>query len=101
MPFRPVRTVCAALLLLLVALVSAASAQDPRGTIAGTVTDATGGVLPGVTVVVRNLETGVAQDTITDTEGRFQVLYLNPGLYVVSAELAGFRKFETAGTRVG
>ena len=52
MTFRSARKVCSALLVLLVALVAGASAQDPRGTVAGTVTDVTGGVLPGVTIVV-------------------------------------------------
>ncbi len=78
-----------------------ASAQDPRGSLAGTVTDATGGVLPGVTVVVTNTETGVLQNTVTDSEGRYRVLYLNPGTYAVTAELSGFKKFSAAPTRVG
>ena len=77
------------------------SAQDPRGSLAGTVTDATGGVLPGVTVVVTNTETGVLQNTVTDSEGRYRVLYLNPGTYAVTAELSGFKKFSAAPTRVG
>ena len=78
-----------------------ASAQDPRGSLAGTVTDATGGVLPGVTVVVTNTETGVLQNTVIDSEGRYRVLYLNPGTYAVTAELSGFKKFSAAPTRVG
>ena len=85
----------------LVLLAAPASAQDPRGSIAGTVTDATGGVLPGVTVVVTNTETGVSQNTVTDSEGRYRVLYLNPGSYAVTAELSGFKKFSAAPTRVG
>ncbi len=78
---------------LLVLLAAPLSAQDPRGSIAGTVTDATGGVLPGVTVTVTNTETGVAQNAVTDGEGRYRVLYLNPGTYSVTAELSGFKKF--------
>ena len=58
-------------------------------------------MLPGVTVVVTNTETGVMQTTVTDTEGRYRVLYLNPGSYGVTAELAGFKKFSAAPTRVG
>lgn len=78
-----------------------AAAQDPRGSLAGTVADATGGVLPGVTVTVKNVETGVQQHVVTDGEGRFQVRYLNPGIYSVTAELSGFKKTVVENTRVG
>ena len=78
-----------------------ASAQDPRGSITGTVADATAGVLPGVTVTVKNVETGVEQNVVTDGQGRFQVLYLNPGSYTVTAELSGFKKAVRENTRVG
>ncbi len=69
------------------------SAQEFRGSVRGTVTDATGAVLPGVTITVTNVETKVAQTTVTDGEGRYQLLYLNPGTYSVAAELSGFKKF--------
>lgn len=76
-------------------------AQEFRGSVRGTVTDATGAVLPGVTVVVTNVETKVAQTAVTDGEGRYVVLYLNPGLYSVEAELSGFKKYLLKETRVG
>ena len=75
-----------------VALASPAFAQDFRGSIVGTVTDATGAVLPGVLVTVTNTETQVAQNLVTDSKGGFQALYLNPGQYSVTAQLAGFKK---------
>jgi hypothetical protein len=90
---------CAAALLMV--LPGLASAQDPRGSIAGTVTDSTGAVLPGVTISVINNETAVAQTVVTDAEGRYQVLYLNPGTYAVVAELSGFKKSIAPTTRVG
>ena len=80
---------------------SPAAAQDPRGSITGTVADTTAGVLPGVTVTVRNVGTGVEQNVVTDGQGRFQVLYLNPGTYTVTAELSGFKKAVRDNTRVG
>src|SRR5262245_27702790 len=78
-------------------------AQDFRGSITGTVKDATGGVLPGVTVVVTNTETGVAHNAVTDANGFFQVLYLNSGTYTVETELSGFKKVIRSGNvvRVG
>src|SRR5262245_28067268 len=69
------------------------SAQEFRGTIIGTVSDPTGAVLPGVTVTVTNPETHVAQTIVTDAQGLYQVRYLNPGIYSVTAELQGFKKF--------
>lgn len=75
-------------------------AQEFRGSIRGTVTDSSGGVLPGATVVVTNTETLVSQRAATDQEGRYQVLYLNPGVYSVSAELSGFKKFLLPDARV-
>ena len=59
------------------------AAQEFRGSVRGIVTDSTGAVLPGVTVSVTNIETKVAQTVVTDAEGRYQILYLNPGLYSV------------------
>ena len=81
------------LLAILVASAGVAAAQEFRGTIEGTVTDSTGGVLPGVTVTVTNTATAVQQDVVTDESGRYRVLYLNPGSYSVAAELSGFKKF--------
>ena len=48
-----------------------AAAQEFRGTIEGTVTDSTGGVLPGVTVTVTNTATAVEQNVVTDESGRY------------------------------
>ena len=84
----------AALLAVMVAVLGAVvTAQEFRGSVRGTVADATGAVLPGVTVTVTNIETKIAQTAVTDGEGRYQLLYLNPGTYSVTAELSGFKKF--------
>ena len=76
---------CSIALFALAALAAAApaTAQDFRGGIRGTVADATGGVLPGVTVTVTNAATGVSQTIVTDDKGLFEVLYLNGGTYTV------------------
>ena len=57
-----------ALLLLTLGLAATAAAQGERGVIAGTVADAQGGVLPGVTVTVRNVDTGFTQTDVTEAE---------------------------------
>jgi hypothetical protein len=97
---RKTLAAAAAVALLLLAG-SPASAQEFRGSIVGTITDTTGGVLPGVTVTVSNTETRVEQIVVTDSQGLFQVLLLNPGTYSVTAELQGFKKvIRTAQIRV-
>jgi hypothetical protein len=84
----------------LLALAGPASAQDFRGGIRGTITDSTGGVLPGVTVTITNADTKVAQTVVTDGKGLFEVLYLNGGTYTVSAELQGFKTVVRANNQV-
>jgi len=58
-------------------------AQDFRGAIGGTITDATGGVLPGVTVTITNAETNVATPVVTDGKGSYSLRYLISGTYNV------------------
>jgi hypothetical protein len=67
-----------------------ASAQT-TGTISGTVTDATGGVLPGAEVTITNVDTGVPRNAFADDQGRYRVTNLNIGQYEVSASLTGFQ----------
>src|SRR6266487_876132 len=57
---------------------AAAHAQATTGTISGTVTDQSKAVLPGVTVVVRNTETGATRPLVTDERGGFRALSLTP-----------------------
>ena len=94
------RSIVAALLSLSLLSALPASAQTGDGSLRGYIKDEQGGVLPGVTVTVRNDETGVAQDIVTDGNGRYRVLYLNPGSYSVSAELQGFKKVVRPGNQV-
>ena len=58
--------------------------------IGGTVTDQSGGALPGVSITVANTATGIAQSIVTNNDGRYRAVALTPGPYVVSAELQGF-----------
>ena len=79
-------------MLLAVALMWAgpAAAQEQRGAIEGTVKDASGGVLPGVTVEAKNIATNGIQTTVTDANGVYRFPSLAPGKYGVSATLSGF-----------
>lgn len=83
--------------LLALAIATPAAAQSDTATVAGIVTDAQGGVLPGVTVTARNIATGFSREGITDADGRFRIPAIPPGPYEFTAALAGF----TTGLRRG
>ena len=83
------------LLTLLVALTfgfpfALAAQQITTGLIQGEVQDATGSVLPGVSVEALNVDTNLVQSRVTDGSGRFVLLQLPPGRYRVTFSLAGF-----------
>jgi hypothetical protein len=67
-------------------------AQDATGKIAGNVTDASGALVSGASVVVTNLGTKLSKETVTDSRGFYQVLQLPIGNYEVSAQATGFSK---------
>ena len=85
--------------LLLAAVVAAASlavdaaAQEARGAIQGRVVDSSGAAVPGATVEVKNLATGVVTPTVTNDEGSYRVPFLIPGSYTVTVSLVGFSRF--------
>ncbi|MPZ19485.1 MAG: TonB-dependent receptor plug domain-containing protein [Luteitalea sp.] len=58
--------------------------------VVGTVTDATGGTMPGASITVTSRETGLTRSTVTNDQGSYAVASLPVGTYTVSAELDGF-----------
>ena len=75
----------------LMSSVSTAAAQAVYGSISGTVSDATGGVLPGATVVVTSVERKTVDTVIANESGFFVKDRLLPGIYEVKADLQGFK----------
>jgi hypothetical protein len=82
-------------------LVTAAFAQINNATLTGTVADASGAVLPGVSVTATNTATGVISQVITNEAGAYTMLSLLPGTYTVVAELPGFQKQTYSNTVLG
>ena len=78
----------------------AAMAQDPRGSIVGRVTDTSGAVAPEIEVRATNQATGVSAASKSSSAGTFTIPYLIPGVYKVSAESAGFKRFLREGIEV-
>ena len=68
----------------------AAQSQITTAAIDATVVDASGAVLPGVAVEIRNAETNLVRELTTDRDGRFVALQVPPGRYTVTLRLAGF-----------
>ncbi len=85
---------CAALL---VALAPPAAAQETTGTIVGTVSDQTGGVLPGTTVQIKHLQTGRVAEQVANEDGRYTASLLQPGSYEVTFTLSGFQPVTVKG----
>jgi hypothetical protein len=79
------------------ALAMPAGAQETTGTIQGAITDQSGAVMPGVTVVVKHVQTGRTQEAISNESGRYSVPSLQPGSYEVSFTLAGFQPVTVKG----
>jgi hypothetical protein len=70
------------------------------GRITGTVSGTDGGALPGVTVTVRNQETGLEVRSTTDAQGFYRALNLPTGSYTVTASLDGFHTASTENVRL-
>jgi carboxypeptidase family protein/TonB-dependent receptor-like protein len=78
-----------AALLAVVLLAWPAAAQEQRGSIEGVVKDASGAVLPGVTVTLTG-GSGIKLDAVSEADGLYRFPSLQPGTYTVMANLQGF-----------
>src|SRR5437870_10136054 len=81
----------AALLLCSVFFINA-FAQTTNATLGGTVSDATGALIPGVTVTATNTQTGIVTTVVTNETGTYQFASLQTGIYRVTSELPGFQQ---------
>lgn len=79
------------LLVLLIPFLGAA--QTHRASLRGTIVDANGAVIPGISINVTNRATGESRTAITNDEGAYVISSLSPGQYTFVAEGAGFSKF--------
>ncbi len=78
-----------------------AQAQGLTGQISGIVTDSTGGVLPGVTVAIKNVGTGFTRETVTGTDGAFVFPDLLAGTFDLTVTMQGFKTYEQKGIVLG
>jgi hypothetical protein len=85
------RQLAGLLMLVLFLSLPASEAQLTTATIAGTVTDQTGAMMPGVTITAKNVATGMSRSTTTGASGRYELQNLSVGNYEVSATMTGFQ----------
>ncbi len=88
---RAIRSIQFSLLLFFL-LVSQATGQEARATVLGTVTDAQGAVVAGVSVSITNLGTNETRSVKTNETGYYEFPLLNAGSYQVTAEMTGFKR---------
>src|SRR5438093_1465307 len=100
---RMLRKACAVSLCVLVMLLAAtpARAQKQNAAIAGVVKDATGAVLPGVTVEAASpVLIEKVRSALTDAQGAFQIIELKPGTYTVTFTIPGFTTVRREGLQL-
>src|ERR1700690_2491408 len=86
---------------LFVVFASSLGAQSSStGALSGIVTDATGAVVPNVTVTTTNTETGQVRTATTSADGSYKIALLPPGTYRVKFESAGFKVSEISSVAV-
>jgi hypothetical protein len=87
-------------LVLVIAIAAASSAQTFRGAIQGTVTDSAGGLVPSAKVTVTSVDTNLTREATTSGDGNYFFTELPLGTYKVSAEKAGFKSEVIGGIQV-
>jgi len=80
-----------ALILGLCLLFSCLAIAQTGGTISGSLSDATGALVPGASVTIKNVDTGLTREVMSDEQGRYTAPNLPVGSYEVQVSLSGFR----------
>ena len=78
------------------AAAASATAQTSSASVVGRVTDATGAVIPGVSIKITNLDTNISRAGSSNEVGDFTIPYVPPGRYSMEAGSAGFRTYKRA-----
>ena len=89
---------CLSLTLFLAA--GSAFGQGDRGTVTGTIADATNAVIPGAGVTATNTQTTAKYQTISTETGNYTLAQLPAGQYELTVELPGFKKYVRQGITV-
>src|SRR5215831_7217798 len=94
---KGVNSMCLRMITAIFVFTGALFGQGGTGAISGSVTDTSGAVVPGATVVAINETTGFQRATAAGSAGEYTIVGLQPGTYTVTAEHSGFKKFTVRG----
>src|SRR3954468_13141747 len=83
-----------------VAVSTGIAAAQSGGGVSGSVRDTSGGVLPGATVVLTNVDSQQKREAVTTAAGLYNFAFVPAGDYIVSVDLPGFRGFVRQNVRV-
>src|SRR5258706_9609496 len=98
--FRGIRSFALVVFALTIFAGASSFAQTCRGTISGSVTDSSGAAVPGATVTIKNVDTGLVRTVTTSDDGSYAAPELPIGTYSVSVEKAGFKLGVVTGIKV-
>jgi hypothetical protein len=73
------------------------SAQETRATLSGTVFDPSGATLVGARLTLTNVATAVTVNSVSNSDGQYRFLFIDPGTYKLTAEVAGFESYVQSG----
>ena len=90
------RFVAVLLLICLLGTLYAAAQVQTYSEISGTVSDTTGAVVPGVTITLKEQNTGAVRTIVTGANGRYSFLSIPPGTYTIKASGTGFKTVEVS-----
>ena len=71
--------------------------QSTTGTLTGTVTDASGAVVPKANITLTNAESGDVRKTVSNSDGYYAIAAVPAGSYALMVDAAGFQKYEQKG----
>jgi hypothetical protein len=83
------------LAILLILVASPLFAQSDNTNVSGTITDPSGSAVPKAKVVITNQANDLNRETTTNESGNYSIPTVPPGMYTLTAEATGFKKFET------
>src|SRR5256885_43440 len=92
--------VCGTIVALVLASSALAAAQAVKGSLLGSVSDASGSVLPGVTVTITEVNTNISYSAVSNQSGYYMFSNLKDGTYRVVSELTGFKRVVRDGVEV-
>src|SRR5438876_8364155 len=95
------KSLLAAATLLCLVLTVQTFSQTSNATLGGTVSDASGALIPGATITATNTGTGIVSTALSNEAGAYQFASLQTGTYSVSAELPGFQTQTRSGIALG